>query len=120
MIDEVLFDNLDTLDDINTSDIDSLNETSEGFSEFYNSFIMNSTIASDDLEEYDGISSGNNPFDEDIPDEMHANHANHKYSPSISFGGGTHCMEYHCGCQNFEGTFGSVCTNCHHGYDKHF
>ena len=41
-------------------------------------------------------------------------------SSAISFGGAGHCMEWHCGCRSYEGTFGAVCTNCHHGHHKHF
>lgn len=120
MLDDLFFDNLDTFDDIDTSDVDIDDNYNES-SDFYESFVMaEDGTELDDIDEFQGFvaeDSINDDF-EDSTNELHHEHMTK--SSQISFGLGCHCMVHGCGCRSFEGKFGCVCTNCHHGYDKHF
>lgn len=120
MLEDFVLENLDSFDDIDTSDLDHLDSTSEDYSDFYETFTASDSFETDDLENYDGISLENNPFNEDEGEINHKELYEHEHSSQISFGLGCHCMVHGCGCRSFEGTFGCVCTNCHHGYDKHY
>lgn len=117
MLEDLFIDKLDTFDDIDTSDIESVNNFTEAASDFYDSFISADDL---DLDGYDELQR----FTPEAPDNVMETQQEHRHEPiktsHISFGLGTHCMEYGCHCGNFRGTFGSVCTNCGHGYDKHF
>lgn len=121
MEDEILFENLDSLDEIDTSDIDDFDDSSDNDIDFYDTVVMDNYVETEDLADYDGITEASNPFETADTDEIHTHHhAEHNHSSSISFGLGCHCMVHGCGCKSFEGTYGCVCTNCYHGYDKHF
>lgn len=117
MLEDVLFDNLESLDDIDTSDIDELTDSSDDYSDFYDSVAMDSCIQFEDFEDYDGISHDSNPFGDDYQEEDNVVHAHHGHTSAISFGAGGHCLD--CKCDGFKGTYGDVCTNCHHGYHRH-
>lgn len=120
MIEDFITPDIDNLDHLDTSDLDGTDMDdyvfSDGIGEV-DSYLDISEIGADDLN-----SSLSADTDNDIDETSPSNYTKYKnIRPSgISFCGGTHCMEYGCGCRNFEGTFGTVCINCGHGYSKHF
>ncbi|MGN1154946.1 MAG: hypothetical protein ACI4TK_02090 [Agathobacter sp.] len=117
MIEDILFDNLDSLDDIDTSDIDEHFDSSDDYSDFYDTVAIDDCLQLEDFDDYDGISSNNNPFSEDNCVEDNSIHTHHEHTSAISFGAGGHCLD--CKCDRFRGTYGDVCTNCLHGYHRH-
>lgn len=107
----------ENLEELDTSDIDDDNEMDD-----YSDLIGD---VSDDLDvEETQADELNYPLEQDGLDEKEnidmSNHIYRRYrAGGPSFGLGTHCMVHGCSCRNFEG-HGTVCTNCNHGYDKHF
>lgn len=125
MLDNFMFDNIDTFDDIDTSDVEICDSDGDS-SDFFESFEpLDGTdfMCYDDI---DSFASGEhlNMLDEDtdIAEDVHShcteqsNHTSH-----ISFGSLVgRCHHYNCLCRQFEGTYGAVCKNCYHGFDKHY
>lgn len=121
MIEDFIFDNLDSFDDIDTSDI-NLDDDHFGDSlDLYDSFAPTEEM---DLDEYDDfhsfVTEPSIEEGEDFAEPQYTRYREPVRTSQISFGLGCHCMVQGCGCHSFEGKFGCVCTNCHHGYDKHF
>lgn len=132
---EELFGNLDSFDGIDTSDVDAFDDgvttnddtmdmdsddIQEDTTSFYDTFMNSDDVDIDSGIDFNGfIDTSSDSVDVMDDGEQHM-HYHPARDSQISFTGGTHCMEYHCGCRSFEGTFGTVCTNCGHGYDKHF
>lgn len=132
-----IFGNLDTFDGIHTSDsnviedvdvsnddsvdVDSQEELHEDTGNFYDTFTNDEEVGIDSDNDFEGFVDSSSD-DANAVEDVEQQHT--QYRPTrnsqISFGLGCHCTEYHCGCRSFEGTFGTVCTNCGHGYDKHF
>lgn len=118
MLDDLLFDNLDTFDGIDTSDVD-IDDNYDDSPDFYDSFVVTDVMDVDDIDEFQVVVSEDS-YHEDFEESPKGHHHEIDKSSQISFGLGCHCMVHGCGCRSFEGKFGCVCTNCHHGYDKHF
>lgn len=119
MIEDLFFDNLDSFDDIDTSDVDLDDNYSDESTDFYDSFTAAENIEMVECDNFQGFLSESH-IDDDLEDVHHDNPHEATKNSQISFGLGCHCMVHGCGCRSFEGKFGCVCTNCHHGYDKHF
>lgn len=119
MIEEFIDSDLDSLDGLDTSEVDDDDVDDYEFSDSIGSMeeIDMDDVDADFLTASSPISDSKEPNLEEEP--MPIKYRNTSMS-SLNFTGGTHCMEYHCGCKNFEGTYGTVCTNCGHGYNKHF
>ena len=120
MLDDIIFDNLDSFDDIDTSDVENLEDDySDETTDFNNSLATAEDLKIDDDYKFNGFVTECQVNDhiEDI--KLSPPHEPRKITP-ISFGLGCHCIVHGCGCRAFEGKFGCVCTNCGHGYDKHF
>lgn len=121
MLEDLFFDNLDSIDEIDTSDADWDAEVSEDSSDFYDSFIVTDDMDLDEYDDFQCFAADDNSIDDELAEtqETHNHHEPTK-SSQISFGLGCHCIVHGCGCRSFEGKFRCVCTNCGHGYDKHF
>lgn len=119
MIEEIINSDLDSLDGFDTSEVDNIDVDDYEFSDSIGCIedIDMDDVDSNYLSTSFPISDSEKPNLEEEP--THIKYRNISMS-SLNFTSGTHCMEYHCGCKNFEGTFGTVCTNCGHGYNKHF
>ena len=50
--------------------------------------------------------------------ESHPMRRFYTHQSPVNLGG--HCMVHGCYCQGYQGKFQGVCTNCCHGYSKHF
>ena len=118
MLDDLFFDSLDTFDDIDTSDVD-IDDNNDESPDFYDSFVVSDELDVDDIDEFQGFVPEDST-NEDFEETSREHHHEMTKNSQISFGLGCHCMVHGCGCRSFEGKFGCVCTNCHHGYDKHF
>lgn len=119
MLEDLFFDNLDTFDDIDISDIEHSTDFTNDSYDFCDSFIYTEDLDLDNYDELQKLSLEVSDDDKIVGTQQEHHHEPIKKS-QISFGLGTHCIEYGCHCGNFRGTFGAVCTNCGHGYDKHF
>lgn len=119
MIEEFIDPDLDSLDGFDTSEVEDADVDDYEFTDSIGSL---GDIDMDDVDA-DYLSASSPICDSEEPnldeEPMPIKYRSTSMS-GLSFTGGTHCMEYHCGCKNFEGTFGTVCTNCGHGYNKHF
>lgn len=119
MLEDFITPDIDSLDHFDTSDLDGTDmddyDFTDGIGEV-DAYLDINEVGADDLN-----SSLTSDIDEEInePTPSYTKYRNIRPG-GTSFCGGTHCMEYGCGCRNFEGTFGTVCTNCGHGYSKHF
>lgn len=122
MVEDLFFDNLDTFDDIDTSDVD-YNDITDGDSSFYDSFVASDESFWDDLDELDdfeGFVPDENTDEGMISPEQEHSHE-HVNKSQISFGSlSGRCHHHNCLCKQFEGTYGAVCSNCYHGFDKHY
>lgn len=132
---EEIFGNLDSFDGIDTSDVDVFDDggttnddtidvdsddMQEDSTSFYDTITNNEEVDIDNSNDFCGfVDTSSNDVDAMADGEQHT-HYHPVRNSQISFGLGCHCMEYHCGCRSFEGTYSLVCTNCGHGYDKHF
>lgn len=123
MIEDFIFDNLDSFNDIDTSDINLDDGLSGASSDLDDSFAPTEEIDFD-LDECDDfhsfVTEPSIEEREDFSAPQHIHYREPVRTSQISFGLGCHCMVQGCGCRSFEGKFGCVCTNCHHGYDKNF
>lgn len=125
MLDDFILDDLDTFDDIDTSDV-VLDDSDVDSSDFFESFGVSESdfTGYDDFESFtssdDHLDTMND--DADIAEDVHSHHTAHgNHSSQISFGSLTgRCHHYNCLCKQFEGTYGAVCSNCYHNFDKHY
>lgn len=118
MFDDFIIDNFDSMDDIDTSD---LNEDDGNSSDFYDSIACdNSDILNEFIDENSPlgeslVSNCDEPLsplhDSANSDDTHS-HAQ-PYHPS--FMGVGRCE---CGCGSFLG-YGDICSACHHPYSAH-
>lgn len=125
MFDNFMFDDLDTFDDIDTSDVDICDSDVDS-SDFFESF---EPLDETDFAGYDDFDSFTNDEhsdmidgDMDIAEDEHSHSTEQgEQTSQISFGSLVgRCHHYNCLCKQFEGTYGTVCKNCYHGFDKHY
>lgn len=116
MLDDLFFDNLDTFDDIDTSDVDIDDDFVDDSSDFYDSFIATDI---DDLEIdcYEDLHSlSSEAHDDDIVDIHQEDHHESNKISQISFTGLGRCRV--CNCGGWAG-YGDTCANCGHFFNKH-
>ncbi len=114
MVENLFFDNLDTFDDIDTSDVD-IDESYDDSYDLYDSFATVEDIELDDIDEFQGFvaeDSSNNDF----IDSTHEHHHESNKTSQISFTGLGRCRV--CNCGGWAG-FGDTCENCGHFFNKH-
>lgn len=114
MLDDIIFDNLDSFDDIDTSDVEIEDDYSDS-PDFYDSFFENLDNSDDDKNEDGSFTDLSNlSSTENIEIESHQ-HIDNKAS-TISFTGLGRCRV--CNCGRWAG-FGDTCENCGHLFNKH-
>lgn len=124
-MDDFMFDNLDTFDDIDTSDVD-IDDSNEDSSDFFESFEPLDETDFTGYDDFDSFKNGEHldmmDEDTDIAEDVHSHHTEQgNHTSQISFGSLVgRCHHYNCLCKQFEGTYGAVCKNCYHGFDKHY
>lgn len=119
----MIIDILDKFEDIDTSDVDCKDSVS---SDFFKSFVASESEFKG-YDDFDCFTSSDEHIetmndDADIAEDVRSHHTAHgNHSSQISFGSLTgRCHHFNCLCKQFEGTYGAVCSNCYHNFDKHY
>lgn len=125
MLDDFILDDLDTFDDIDTSDVD-LGDSDADSSDFFESFGASESDFTG-YDDFDSFTSSDEHLetmndDTDIAEDSHVHHAEKQnYASRVSFGSWWgNCHHSGCLCKKYEGDYGAVCKNCYHGFDKHY
>lgn len=114
MLEDLIFDNLDTFDDIDTSDVD-IDDSYDESSDFYDSFETAEEIELEDIDEFQGFVAEESSDDSSVDSPYIHHHESNKTS-QISFTGLGRCKV--CNCGGWAG-FGDTCENCGHLFNKH-
>ena len=114
MIENLIFDNLDTFDDIDSSDVD-IDEIYDESSDFYDSFVSTEELELDDIDEIHGLVDEDSSNSDSVDSTLEYHHELNKVS-QISFTGLGRCRV--CNCGGWAG-FGDTCENCGHFFNKH-
>lgn len=114
MIEDFFFDNLDTFDDIDTSEVDIDDGLVGDSSDFYDSFMVTDELEIDCYDDIHGFSS--ETYDDDLVETHTEHHHESNKTSQISFTGLGRCRV--CNCGGWAG-YGDTCENCGHFFNKH-
>lgn len=125
MLDDFILDDLDTFEDIDTSDVD-FGDSDTDSSDFFETFGVAGESDFTGYDDFDSFTSDEHlqatDADSDMAEESHVHHTEKQnYASRVSFGSWYgNCHHTNCLCKKYEGDYGAVCKNCYHGFDKHY